>query len=83
MVPAFQVCCQDTLNTWKEITSKNGGSCVIDVSSHLEVFTSSVLAQLMFSSPYTEQLQRTFFKLSELALLGKIATSVFTLPGAQ
>lgn len=83
MVPAIQVCGEDTLKKWNEMISKGGGSCVIDVSPYLEVFTSSVLAQLMFSSAYTEQLKQTFLVLSELALLGKIATNIFTLPGEK
>ncbi|KAI3469670.1 hypothetical protein Pfo_026333 [Paulownia fortunei] len=83
MVPAIQVCGQNTVNEWKEMTSKDEGSCVVDVYPYLEVFTSSVLAQLMFSSTYTEQLKRTFLKLSELALMGKLATNPFTLPGEK
>ncbi|KAI3469671.1 hypothetical protein Pfo_026334 [Paulownia fortunei] len=81
MVPAIQVCCENTLNQWKEITSNGGGSAVIDVYFHLEVFTSSLLAQLMFSSTYTDQLKETFFQLSELARLGKLATNIFAIPG--
>ncbi|KAI3469669.1 hypothetical protein Pfo_026332 [Paulownia fortunei] len=83
MLPTIQMCCQDTLNEWKEMTSKGGRSSVIDVLPCLEVFTSSVLAQLMFSSTYTEQLKKTFFQLSELGHLGKLATNTFTLPGEK
>ncbi|KAI3469661.1 hypothetical protein Pfo_026324 [Paulownia fortunei] len=83
MVPTIQLCCEDTLKEWKEMTSKGGGSCVIDVFPYLEVYTSSVLAQLMFSSTYTEEIKRTFFQLSELENLGKLATNIFTLPGEK
>ncbi|KAK6138710.1 hypothetical protein DH2020_027547 [Rehmannia glutinosa] len=75
MVPAIQVCSQNTLNEWKEMASKGGGSCCFDVYPYLEVFTSSVLARLMFDSTYTEQLKQTFLQLSELAFMGKLATN--------
>ncbi|KAI3469663.1 hypothetical protein Pfo_026326 [Paulownia fortunei] len=83
MVPKIQVCCQNTLNEWNEMTSKDGGSCVIDLLPYLKVFTSTVLTQLMFSSTYTEQLKKTFFQLSELGQLGKQVTNIFTLPGEK
>ncbi|KAK6117816.1 hypothetical protein DH2020_048443 [Rehmannia glutinosa] len=83
MVPTIQLCCQDILNEWKEMTSTRGGSCIIDVFPYLEVFTSSILAQLMFSSKYTQQIKTTFLQLSELESLGKLATNIFTLPGEK
>ncbi|KAK6161468.1 hypothetical protein DH2020_004849 [Rehmannia glutinosa] len=83
MVPAIQVCSQNTLNEWKEMASKGGGSCCFDVYPYLEVFTSSVLARLMFDSTYTEQLKQTFLQLSELAFMGKLATNPLTLPGEK
>ncbi|KAK6161478.1 hypothetical protein DH2020_004859 [Rehmannia glutinosa] len=83
MVPAIQGCSQNTLNEWKEMASKGGGSCCFDVYPYLEVFTSSVLARLMFDSTYTEQLKQTFLQLSELAFMGKLATNPLTLPGEK
>ncbi|KAI3469662.1 hypothetical protein Pfo_026325 [Paulownia fortunei] len=49
MVPAIQLCGDETLNEWKEMASQKGGSCVLDVFSHLEIFTSAIMAQLMFT----------------------------------
>ncbi|PIN05054.1 Cytochrome P450 CYP4/CYP19/CYP26 subfamily [Handroanthus impetiginosus] len=83
MVPAIQLCCEDTLNGWKEMVTKEGGSCVIDVFPHLEIFTGAVLAQLMFSSTYTEDLKKTFLQLAELAVLARLPSKIFTMPGEQ
>ncbi|KAK6138900.1 hypothetical protein DH2020_027361 [Rehmannia glutinosa] len=83
MVPAIQVCSQNTLNEWKEMAAKGGGFCCFDVYPYLEVFTSSALARLMFDSTYTEQLKQTFLQLSELAFMGKLATNPLTLPGEK
>ncbi|KAK6122574.1 hypothetical protein DH2020_043683 [Rehmannia glutinosa] len=83
MLPAIKVCCEDMLREWKEMTSKGGGKSVIDVLPYLEVYTSSVLAQLMFSSTYTPHIKQTFYKLSELEKLGKLATDTFALPGQK
>ncbi|GFP86067.1 secologanin synthase [Phtheirospermum japonicum] len=65
------------------MTAKGWGTYVIDVMHHLEIYTSSVLAQLMFGSMYTDKIKQTFFQLSELESLGKLATDVFTLPGQK
>lgn len=84
MVPVIQSCCDNVINTWKETFAKDGKLFhEIDVFPYLEIFTSSVLAQLMFSSTYTEDIKRTFLKLSELEALGKLATDIFTLPGQK
>ncbi|PIN03182.1 Cytochrome P450 CYP4/CYP19/CYP26 subfamily [Handroanthus impetiginosus] len=83
MVPAIKVCCENTIEAWREKTSKGGGSSVVDAYPYLEVFTGSVLAQLMFSSAYTEQIKTTFLQLSELALLGRLSTHIFPIPGER
>ncbi|KAI3469668.1 hypothetical protein Pfo_026331 [Paulownia fortunei] len=80
MVPAIELCAKDTLNEWKEMASKKGGSFVTDVFPHLEIFTSAILAQLMFSSTYTEEIKRTFLQLGELAILARLASKIFTIP---
>ncbi|KAL3649041.1 hypothetical protein CASFOL_005444 [Castilleja foliolosa] len=81
-LPAVQVCCENILSEWKEMT-KSGGNYVIDVIHHLEIYTSSVLAQVMFGSTYTDKIKQVFFQLLELESLGKLATDVFTLPGQK
>nr|AZB52812.1 secologanin synthase 2 [Centranthera grandiflora] len=83
MVPAVQVCAENILSEWEKMTSAGGGSCVIDIIHHLEIYTSSVLAQLMFGSTYTEKIKQTFFKLLELESLGKLSTDLLTLPGQE
>lgn len=83
MVPKMQRCGQRIIEEWKEMTSKNGGSCEIDVTTYMGVYTSSVLAQLIFSTTYTEQIKQSFFQLSELANLGKLAHYGFPLPGEK
>ncbi|KAL3626353.1 hypothetical protein CASFOL_029902 [Castilleja foliolosa] len=83
MVPAIQICTEETLNKWREMTSKEGGSCVVDVFHHFEVLTSEVLSQLMFSSKYTDDIKQTFFELSELANLAKLPSKTLTLPGEK
>ncbi|GFP86069.1 secologanin synthase [Phtheirospermum japonicum] len=83
MVPPIQICTENTLNKWREMTSKEGGSCVVDVFPHLEILTSEVLAQLMFSFKYTEDIKRTFLELSELANLAKLPSKILTLPGEK
>lgn len=83
MVPAIQLCGEDALNKWKEMASKEGGSFVIDVFPHLEIFTSAVLAQLMFSSTYTEEIKRTFLQLGELAILARLPSKILTIPGEK
>ncbi|KAI3469672.1 hypothetical protein Pfo_026335 [Paulownia fortunei] len=83
MVPAIQLCCENTLNEWKEMISKEGGSCMVDVFPHLEIFTGAVLAQLMFSSTYTEKIKRTFLQLAELAILARLPSKIFTIPGEK
>ncbi|GER43563.1 cytochrome P450 [Striga asiatica] len=83
LVPKVQVCCENILNEWQKITSAGGGSNVIDVKEHLDIYTSSVLAQLMFNSPYTSQVKETFFKLLELESLGRLAVDLLSLPGQK
>ncbi|KAL8485073.1 hypothetical protein ACS0TY_027391 [Phlomoides rotata] len=83
MVPVIQVCGEHIIEQWKEMTLKYGGCCEIDVTYYMEVFTSSVIAKLMFNSAYTEQIKQTFFQLSELSNLGKLALYSFALPGEK
>nr|AZB52813.1 secologanin synthase 3 [Centranthera grandiflora] len=83
MMSAVQACCENILSEWEKMTSASGGSRVVDVMHHLEIYTSSVLAQLMFGSEYTDRIKQTFFKLLELESLGKLATDLLTLPGQK
>ncbi|GFP79307.1 secologanin synthase [Phtheirospermum japonicum] len=83
MVPAIQMCTEDTLKKFRELTSEEGGSCVVDVFPHLENFTSEVLAQLMFSSKYTDDIKRTFLELVELSNLAKLPSKILTIPGEK
>ncbi|KAI3469666.1 hypothetical protein Pfo_026329 [Paulownia fortunei] len=83
MVPAIQLCGENTLNEWKKMILKKGGSCVIDVFPEFEIFTSAILAQLMFSSTYTDEIKRAFHQLGELANLAKLPSKIFTMPGEK
>lgn len=83
MVPAIQLCCEDALNKWKVMAMKEGGSFVVDVFAELEIFTSAVMAQLMFSSTYTEEIKQTFLQLAELAILASLPSKVLTIPGEK
>lgn len=84
MVPAMKSCSENILREWKEMISGSGKSyCDFDVYPYMEVFTSSVLARLMFNSTYTDEIKRTFLKLSELEKLGKLAVNTFSVPGQK
>ncbi|KAL0376704.1 UNVERIFIED_CONTAM: Secologanin synthase [Sesamum calycinum] len=83
LVPAFQLCSADVLKKWNERISKEGGSSVIDVFPDLEIFTGAILAQLMFSSTYTEQIKQTFLQLGELGSLARIHSKLFSIPGEK
>lgn len=85
MVPTIQMCCEDTINEWKAMMCGKEGesSCVVDVFPQLEIFTSAVLAQLMFSSSYTQQIKHTFLLLGELGDLAKLPSKILTIPGEK
>lgn len=83
MVPAIQMCCVEVIKKWKDLGTEKDGSCVVDMYHELEIFTSSVIAQLMFSSTYTDHIKKTFLILGELAVLAKLPTRILTIPGEQ
>lgn len=82
-MPAFQLCSADILSKWKEMVSKEGGSGVVDVFPELEIFTGAILAQLMFSSTYTEEIKQTFLQLAELGNLARVHSKLFSIPGEK
>ncbi|EYU29826.1 hypothetical protein ABFS82_13G034300 [Erythranthe guttata] len=83
MMPAIQSCCEDKIKEWKRITTNENGSCEVDVFSDSRIVTSAIMAQLMFSSTYTEEIKNTFLQLGELGVLARLASKLLNIPGEE
>ncbi|KAL7144837.1 hypothetical protein ABFS83_07G038900 [Erythranthe nasuta] len=84
MIPSFKMCCEDIMNKWKEIAStKLGGSFEVDMFAETRIYTSAVMARLMFSSTYTEEIKETFLQLGELGVIAELASKLLNIPGEE
>ncbi|KAL7105366.1 hypothetical protein ACP275_07G039900 [Erythranthe tilingii] len=83
MMPAIKTCCDDILNKWKEIAANGGGSCEVDVFADMRIYTSAIMAQLMFTSTYTDEIKNTFMQLGELGVMAQLATKLLNIPGEE
>ncbi|KAL7144835.1 hypothetical protein ABFS83_07G038700 [Erythranthe nasuta] len=83
MMPAIKTCCDDILNKWKDIAANGGGSCEVDVFADMRIYTSAIMAQLMFTSTYTDEIKNTFMQLGELGVMAQLATKLLNIPGEE
>ncbi|KAK9048853.1 hypothetical protein SSX86_032180 [Deinandra increscens subsp. villosa] len=81
MVPAFYVSCSEMIGKWEEILSQEG-SCEVDVSPYLRIFSSDVISRTAFGSSFEEG--RTIFELQRelVELVVKAINSVY-IPGSR
>ncbi|XP_060188414.1 cytochrome P450 72A397-like isoform X1 [Lycium barbarum] len=81
MVPAMHKSCEDMINKWEILLSKNK-SCEIDVHPYFEDLTSDVISRTAFGSSYAEG-TRIFHLQNELAELTRQVFQSVYIPGGR
>ncbi|XP_076918829.1 cytochrome P450 CYP72A219-like [Bidens hawaiensis] len=81
MIPAFYVSCNEMIQNWKKVLSKEN-SCEVDVWPYLQTFSSDVISCTAFGSSFEEG--RKIFELQreQAALVMKATNSVY-IPGLK
>ncbi|KAL8048056.1 hypothetical protein ABFX02_07G039000 [Erythranthe guttata] len=49
----------------------------------MRIYTSAIMAQLMFTSTYTDEIKNTFMQLGELGVMAQLATKLLNIPGEE